>query len=108
MNVNETVIKNIKILRLKNNLKQVDVAEALFTDISVYSRIETGQTRISSEKLFYLAKLYGVSIDSFYEDVELGIRPDLNIDSNDLTSLSEIKTLLREIKALAIKTSKSR
>ena len=108
MHVNETVIKNTKLLRLKNNLKQVDVAEALFTDVSVYSRIETRQIRISLEKLFYLSKLYEVSIDSFYEGVELGIRPDLNFDSNDLTSLSEIKTLLEEIKALAIETSKSK
>ena len=53
----------IRDLREDRDLTQAQVAEALHTTQQQYSKIETGKSDISGEKLIKLSKLYGVSID---------------------------------------------
>ena len=53
----------IRDLREDRDLTQAQVAEALHTTQQQYSKIETGKSDISGEKLIKLSKLYGVSTD---------------------------------------------
>lgn len=65
MDVSEIIANNIKTLRKAKGLSQIDVAEAIGIDASVYSRIETGHVMTSHDKLQNLAKLYQVPIEIF-------------------------------------------
>ena len=53
----------IRDLREDRDLTQAQVAEVLHTTQQQYSKIETGKSDISGEKLIKLSKLYGVSTD---------------------------------------------
>lgn len=53
----------IRDLREDNDLSQSDVAKVIRTTQQQYSKIETGKTDISGEKLILLAKFYNVSAD---------------------------------------------
>ena len=53
----------IKDLREDRDLSQAEVAKILNTTQQQYSKIETGKSDISGEKLILLAKFYHVSVD---------------------------------------------
>ena len=53
----------IKDLREDRNLSQEAVARVICTTQQQYSKIETGKSDISGEKLVLLAKFYNVSVD---------------------------------------------
>ncbi|MBP3324189.1 MAG: helix-turn-helix transcriptional regulator [Clostridia bacterium] len=53
----------IKDLREDRNLSQEAVAQVICTTQQQYSKIETGKSDISGEKLVLLAKFYNVSVD---------------------------------------------
>lgn len=53
----------IKDLREDRDLTQAQVAKALKTTQQQYSKIETGKSDISGEKLILLSRFYGVSTD---------------------------------------------
>ena len=53
----------IRELREDRNLTQAEVAKVIHTSQQQYSKIETGQSDISGEKLVLLAKFYHVSVD---------------------------------------------
>lgn len=53
----------IKDLREDHDLSQAEVAKILKTTQQQYSKIETGKSDISGEKLILLAKYYNVSTD---------------------------------------------
>ena len=55
--------KNIKELRLKNNLKQIEMAKILHISQNTYSDYEKGKITISIDKLIMLSDYYNVSID---------------------------------------------
>lgn len=55
--------KNIKELRLKNNLKQIEIAKMLHISQNTYSDYEKGKITISIDKLIMLSDYYNVSID---------------------------------------------
>ena len=55
--------KNIKELRLKNNLKQIEIAKILHISQNTYSDYEKGKITISIDKLIMLSDYYNVSID---------------------------------------------
>lgn len=55
--------KNIKELRLKNNLSQSTVAEVLEIKAQQYQRYEYGQREIPVHLLIKLADFYKVSLD---------------------------------------------
>ena len=56
-------MNRIKDLREDRDLTQTRVAEVLKTTQKQYSKIETGKSDISGEKLKLLAKFYNVSAD---------------------------------------------
>ena len=55
--------RRLRDLREDNDMKQVDVAEYLGTQQTVYSRYERGFQTIPVEHLIKLADLYKVSVD---------------------------------------------
>lgn len=56
-------MNRIKDLREDKELTQADVAKVIKTTQQQYSKIETGQSDISGEKLKLLAEFYNVSVD---------------------------------------------
>lgn len=53
----------IRDLREDRDLSQADIAKVLRTTQQQYSKIETGKSDISGEKLILLAQFYNVSAD---------------------------------------------
>ncbi|MBQ4557388.1 MAG: helix-turn-helix transcriptional regulator [Clostridia bacterium] len=53
----------IRELREDRDLSQAEIAKVLKTTQQQYSKIETGKSDISGEKLILLAKFYGVTTD---------------------------------------------
>jgi transcriptional regulator with XRE-family HTH domain len=58
------VAKNLKKLRIDNNLKQRDIFNMLNIASSSYSVYETGQTLIQTSFIYQIAKKYNSSIDN--------------------------------------------
>ncbi len=56
-------MNRFKDLREDKNLKQIEVAKIIKTTQQQYSKIETGKSDISGEKLKLLAEFYNVSVD---------------------------------------------
>ncbi|PWM71481.1 MAG: XRE family transcriptional regulator [Bacillota bacterium] len=76
MEIAKIVGANIKSARKRAGYKQVQVAKILDMDQRQYSRYETGKFEISYYLMAFLSKLYDVSIDEFFEGV------DVNVDIN--------------------------
>ena len=55
--------KRIRDLREDNDYKQSDIAKILNTTQQQYSKIETGKSEITADKLIVLAKIYRVTTD---------------------------------------------
>ena len=55
--------KRIRELREDNDILQKDVAKVLNTTQQHYSRIETGATEITADRVVTLAKFYNVTTD---------------------------------------------
>lgn len=58
-----TVFKNIKNLRVDNDIKQKEIAKLLNISQNTYSQYETGVIALTAEVLIKLADYYGVSVD---------------------------------------------
>jgi len=56
-------VYRIKDLREDRDLSQAEVAKVIRTTQQQYSKIETGKSDISGEKLLLLAAFYNVSVD---------------------------------------------
>lgn len=54
---------NIRDIRLRKNLTQVEVATALGVSAVVYSRYETGSRQPSIDVLIQMADIFGVTVD---------------------------------------------
>lgn len=64
-NFNPNIIKE---LRIKNNMSQKQIGENLGISNRAVSKWENGLSLPSAEHIFALAKLFGVSMDSFYNN----------------------------------------
>ncbi|MBQ7005019.1 MAG: helix-turn-helix domain-containing protein [Clostridia bacterium] len=58
------IAERLRSIRIEHNLKQEDIARVFGLDRSAYSCYETGRTRISVKKLWALADIYNISLDS--------------------------------------------
>lgn len=70
----EKIGAKIATLRQQQNMKQNELAEALFVTHQAVSKWENGKSIPSIDIMYELTKLFNVSIDYLLEDVE--IRPD--------------------------------
>lgn len=109
MDVSQIIATNIKSLRKSKGLSQLDVAEAIGINASVYSRIESGDVMASHDKLHNLSKLFRVPIEKFFEglgsniqnnydnaQVNSNVQINLSNQLDILQSLNEIKQLLND------------
>lgn len=84
----------IKLIRLSKNLTQVYLAEELEIDAANYSRLERGETKISTGRLIKIAQILEIDSSILLES------------SSDFTkreqegSVEILKEILNEIKAL--------
>lgn len=68
----------IRDLREDNDLSQAEVAKIINTTQQQYSKIETGKSDISGEKIIKLAEFYNVSADYI-----LGLTDDPNTNKRN-------------------------
>mgnify|MGYP000121708540 FL=1 len=57
------MLSRIKDLREDNDYKQIEIAKILHTTQQQYSKIETGKSEITADKLIILCMFYNVSAD---------------------------------------------
>lgn len=68
ININyENIGKNIKKLRLKNGYTQEELSELVDITCSYVGQIERNERKISIDKLYKIANVFNVSIDSIIE-----------------------------------------
>lgn len=88
----------IKNLRIKNNLKQKDLALYLGISIAAYSQFERMDTLISIELLNKLANYYHVSLDYL---LKITNNPDIDSDFTELDKVkvgNNLKNLRKKLK----------
>jgi transcriptional regulator with XRE-family HTH domain len=61
----------IRIHRLRNDLKQSEVAEILDLKTSAYSNIESGKTELTVQRLIKIFPIFG---DDFFNDIIIYIQ----------------------------------
>ena len=59
----DLVLKNIKAIRKKNKLTNELMSKELKIDTSSYNRIENGEAGLSIERLFKIAKIFGMEVE---------------------------------------------
>lgn len=61
-NDDKAIVGNIIKIRTNLNKKQAEVAQGIEIDYSTYSKIESGQIKLSVERLAQIASYFGMSI----------------------------------------------
>jgi len=86
--------EKIKLIRLSKNLTQVYLAEELEIDAANYSRLERGETKISTERLLKIARILELDSSILLEDTSDFAKKD------SLTPVEILSEILNEIKIL--------
>lgn len=87
----------IKKLRLSKNLSQNYLADELGVDVTNYSRLERGETKISVERLKKIAEILNVNVSLLIEESDTDTNKELL--NNELLKeiLNEIKKIRKKI-----------
>ena len=64
----EILAKNIKTLRLKNNIRREELSLLLGFDNSYISKLEKGKINITIDKLTLLADYFNVNIENLFKN----------------------------------------
>jgi transcriptional regulator with XRE-family HTH domain len=90
----------LKKLRLERNWPQQIIAEKLHISQNAYSLIECGKTKIDEQRIYQLAKIFGVHpVELIKDDIE-----SLNLAGNSKTGdIANMQALTVEDKELIIK-----
>lgn len=91
MDVNKYVAERIKYFRTKNNLSQEDVGAELGTSKTNISRYETGERKFTHDILFKLSKLFNVSVNDFFPEMDDGEFLNTDEDTIMINVLGYIK-----------------
>lgn len=91
----------IKFVRLSQNLTQGYVADELNIDVANYSRLERGETSISTDRLSKIASILEVNITNLLED-------DKSEEAIDITKIMQqyLAEILEELKSINNKLNK--
>lgn len=74
IDVNKYVANKIKEYRVRRNMPQIELAEALNTTPQTISRYEKGDRKTNQDILFQLAEIFGISINDFFPPLNDSIR----------------------------------
>lgn len=66
--MNSNISEKIKLLRLKNKLSQLELGEKLGVSNRAVSKWEKGISTPSSENIYLLSKIFGVTVEYFYNE----------------------------------------
>ncbi len=66
--MNSNISEKIKLLRLKNKLSQLELGEKLGVSNRAVSKWEKGISMPSSENIYLLSKIFGVTVEYFYNE----------------------------------------
>ena len=91
----------IRELRVKNNLTQSDLGRKLGVTKAVVSAYETGLNRPKHEVLFQLSRLFGVTMDYLYSDMEVEDigKKSISLAGLDRDDIEEIVNLIAHLRA---------
>ena len=67
LNARTILAKNVKELRLKNNLKCEELSLILGVDNSYVSKLEKGKINITIEKIEKIAKYFNINVSVLFE-----------------------------------------
>jgi transcriptional regulator with XRE-family HTH domain len=89
---------NIRRHRILKGLSQEKVAEHLNITQASYSRLESGQTKLTLARAEALAVLYGIPVIAIFsdEDADIPLGPELAITNEYLKKLIEDNRALRQ------------
>jgi len=92
--IDKYVGHRLKTRRKEKDLSQGELAESLNISFQQLQKYESGANRISSGRLYVAAKLLGVDITYFYQDIEPSLGDLINIQElNTAPSSNEIAKL---------------
>ena len=97
--LNNTISKNLVMLRKKHNYKQADVAEKLNYSYKTISKWETGEIVPSLENLIELCKLYNVSLDKITEPMN---EDEIEVNHKDYSKRNKLIISLLAVSAVWI------
>src|SRR5690606_41962999 len=86
--------EKIKTIRLSKNFTQVYLAEELGIDAANYSRLERGETKISTERLLKIAEILDIDLNLLLDESEINSKKELQ-ETNEI-----LKQILIELKLL--------
>jgi len=105
--VDIAVGRRIRNLRLRKHLSQTAVAEHLNLTFQQVQKYEKGQSRISSSQLFKLSELFGVSVDSFFNDLHSKPRSRVTKSVTDQITDRQLLRLIRAYEQLKPRSLKN-
>lgn len=100
----------IRIHRLRNDLKQSEVAEILDLKTSAYSNVENGKTELTVRRLIKIFPIFG---DDFFNDIIIYIHEKaieemvIKTGKEDILPMVKVEDFLEEQANLILKKSKS-
>lgn len=69
------VAHQIRTFRLNAGLTQTQLAKHLYCSYQQLQKYENGQNRLTADRLFMLARLFGVNLESFFPGYEMRLHP---------------------------------
>jgi transcriptional regulator with XRE-family HTH domain len=105
--VDVVVGRRIRNLRLRQKMSQNDVAAHLKLTFQQIQKYEKGMSRISASQLFELAKLFKVSIDTFFTDLPASGRQKKSTRSIDQLTDRHLLRLVEAFESLKDRRLKS-
>lgn len=88
--VYDSILSNIKLLRLQHKWNQKDMSDRLGISVPAYSKIESGITDINLSRLEQIANVFGITLPGLFS-IE-----DEEINSEAITKLNMMRIKLAE------------
>lgn len=92
-NIDKIVGDNVRALRVSHQMSQTSLADGIGITFQQVQKYEKGQNRISAGRLYRIAKLFDVSLESLYNGLEgvsgKGTSPLKLITRRDASNLME-------------------
>lgn len=87
----ESILQNIKDIRLKRNLSQEGIAEKMQIDTSTFSKIENGKIELTAIRLAHLAHVFSMSIIDIISYPHVLINPSGQPERKNVKAILQIE-----------------